>query len=391
LEVMIVAPYRVFPAVDGASNRVKALSLSLRELDVSVTLLHAGGSGRVRGGLRVVGYPALESLPLTRASPLSRGLDAYLSPWNPYLCEAVLRAVSVAKPDIIQIEGPWSVYAAGLARRRGGGPPLVYDAHNVEALAARYSGGFPAAWPYAKYLEGRAVEASDAVLCVSELDKARMCSLYRVPQSRVAVVPNGVHVDRYRLSTGEKVRRRLGLSEDTGMVFFHGLLQWRPNLEAARIVVERLAPRFEARDAVFLVAGAYPPRALLEAAAAVPNVRVLGYVEAVEEYVCASDVCVAPMVSGSGTKLKVLEYLAAGKPVVATRRAVEGMGVRDGVEALIVDDAGEGFVDALRRCLQGWVPGGLREGARAYAEGHDWTRIAERALRVYDSLSSQLG
>lgn len=386
MEVVVVAPYRVFPAVDGASNRVKALSLSLCELGASVTLLHAGEAGRV-GGLRVVGYPALESLPWTRGSPSSRGLDAYLSPWNPFLCGAVVRAVSAVEPDVLQIEGPWGVYAAGLARRLCGAA-VVYDAHNVEALAARFSGGFPAAWPYAFSVERKAAEASDAVLCVSGTDRARMCGMYGVPRSRVAVVPNGVHVGRYRVDSGEKIRRRLGLGDETRIVFFHGLLRWRPNLEAARVVVERLAPRFESDDVVFLVAGAYPPRALLAAAAEVPNVRVLGYVEAVEDYVCASDVCVAPMVSGSGTKLKVLEYLAAGKPVVATRRAVEGMSVRDGVEALVVDDAGEAFVDALGRCLAGRVPRGLMGGARAYAEGYDWSGIAGRALRVYDSLAS---
>ena len=388
MKVLVLAPYRVFPAVDGPSNRVKELSLSLSELGASVTLLHAGEAGFREGRLRVVGYTAFESHPYTRGFVWSRGLDAYLSPWNPHLCGAVLRAIRRVKPDVLQIEGPWGVLTAELARRRSRDLAVVYDAHNVEALAARFSSMVPSAWPYVMFLEGRAVELSDAVLCVSELDKTRMCGLYSAPSSRITVAPNGVSVGRYRRDSGDMIRRRLGLGADTRIVFFHGLLRWRPNLEAAHVIVESLAPRFEADDVVFLVAGAHPPRALLEAAGRRSNVRVLGYVEAIEDYVCAADVCVAPMKSGAGTKLKILEYLAAGKPVVATRRAVEGMGVRDGVEAMVYNDDGEEFVGGLRRCLMGLAPSGLGESAWAYAGRFDWTKIAERVLKVYDSLAS---
>jgi len=388
MKVLVLAPYRVFPAVDGPSNRVKELSLSLSELGVSVTLLHAGEAGFKDGGLRVVGYSAFESHPYTRGCIWSRGLDAYLSPWNPHLYGAVSRVIGRVNPDVLQIEGPWGVLAAEFARRRSRDLAVVYDAHNVEALAARFSSGVPSAWPYVMFLEGRSVELSDAVFCVSELDKMRMCGLYSAPSSRIAVAPNGVNVRRYRKDSGDMIRRRLGLGVDTRIVFFHGLMRWRPNLEAARVIVESLAPRFEADDVVFLVAGAHPPRALLEAAGRRSNVRVLGYVDGIEDYVCAADVCVAPMRSGAGTKLKILEYLAAGKPVVATRRAVEGMGVRDGVEAMVFDDAGEEFVGGVGRCLSGRVPSGLREGARVYAERFDWSKVAEKALGVYDSLAS---
>lgn len=388
MKVLVLAPYRVFPAVDGASNRVKELSLSLCKLGVSVTLLHAGEAGFKEGGLRVVGHTAFESHPYTRGYIWSRGLDAYLSPWNPHLYEAVLSVVRKVKPDVLQIEGPWGVLAAELARHKSRDLAVVYDAHNVEALAARFSSGVRWAWPYVMFLEGRAVEASDAVLCVSELDKMRMCGLYSTPSSRIAVAPNGVSVRRYRKDSEILIRRRLGFDVDTRIVFFHGLLLWRPNLEAARVIVESLAPRFETDDVAFLVAGAHPPKALLEAAAQRSNVRVLGYVEDIEDYICAADVCVAPMRSGGGTKLKILEYLAAGKPVVATRRAVEGMNVRDGVEAMLYDDVGEEFVRGLKQCLMGRVPCGLGERAWAYAERFNWAKVAERVLTIYDYLAS---
>ncbi len=388
MKVLVLAPYRVFPAVDGPSNRVKELSISLCELGASVTLLHAGEAGFRKGGLRVVGYTAFESHPYTRGLIWSRGVDAYLSPLNPYQYGAVLRVIGRVNPDVLQIEGPWGVLAAEHARSMRRDLAVVYDAHNVDALAARFSSGVPSVWPYVMFLEGRAVKLSDAVFCVSELDKMRMCGLYSAPSSRIVVAPNGVSVRRYRRDSGDVIRRRLGLGVDTKMVFFHGLLRWRPNLEAALVIVESLAPRFEADDVVFLVAGAHPPRALLEAADRRSNVRVLGYVKGIEDYVCAADVCVAPMRSGAGTKLKILEYLAAGKPVVATRRAVEGMGVRDGVEAMVYEDAGEEFVRGLRRCLTARVPSGLGEGALVYAERFDWTKIAERVMRVYDSLAS---
>jgi glycosyltransferase involved in cell wall biosynthesis len=387
MKACILAPYRVLPIVDGPTRRVAEISKGLSDAGVSVVLLHAGKTEFSDGGLQVVGFPALENLPVTRGFLWSRALDAYLSLWNPALCRALMRVVKKTKVDILQIEGPWGIFAAGLARALCGRLSIVYDAHNVESLASRFSSGAPWLWPYVALVEGEAARRSDAVLCVSESDKARMCGLYRVLPSKVFVVPNGVRIPRKGMDPRSRIRRRLGLETDTKIVFFHGLLSWRPNLEAVRAIVDSIAPDFEAEDqgTVFLVAGAHPPRGLMARASQRTNVRVLGYVPRVEEYIQAADVCIAPLKQGSGTRLKILEYFAAEKPVIATRKAVEGMGVRNGVEALVFDEVDEEFIDALRNSLN-QVPLELCKNAGVMARLHDWSMVAAKISEIYESL-----
>lgn len=387
MNVCILAPFRVLPAIDGASSRVMEISTGLCNAGVSVVLLHAGASKWSQDGLRIVGFTALENISI-RGFLWSRALDAYLSSVNFALYCTLMRVIKSMKIDILQIEGPWSIFAAQIVRAIGGGLPVVYDSHNVEALANRFSSSAPWMAPFVTLAEKEAAKRSDAVFCVSELDKARMCSLYRLPLSKIFVVPNGVHNSGYRAATGGQIRHRLGLGVDTKIVFFHGSLRWKPNFEAAETIVESLAPSFErdSQETVFLVAGPYPSKRLLTRANQRPNVRVLGYVPNIEEYICAADICIAPMKSGSGTKLKILEYLAAGKPVIATRMAVEGMGIRDGVEALVFDDAGEEFIRAIRDISPSQFSRRLGEKARAFAEPFEWSAITKKITGIYESL-----
>ncbi len=387
MKVCVLAPYRVLPTVDGASRRVVEISKGLSSGGISVTLLHGGSSELHSKGFRIVGFPALENIKPTSGFPWSRALDAYMSPINFALCRTLIQLVRKMEIDVLQIEGPWSVFAARIVRAFSGRLRIAYDAHNVESLASRYSSSAPSLWPYVAIVEKNAVKRSDVVFCVSELDKSRMCRLYGLPESKVFVVPNGVSSFRYQVNTYGQIRKRTGLSANAKIVFFHGSLRYKPNIEAARTIIESIAPEFDrdSRETVFLIAGNNPPKKLMDRARNMKNVRILGYVPRVEEYIQAADVCIAPLKQGSGTRLKILEYFAAEKPVIATRKAVEGMGVRHGVEALVFDEVDGEFIDALRNSLN-QAPQELCKNAGAMARLHDWSMVTAKIAEIYESL-----
>ncbi len=390
MKACILAPYRVLPVKDGPARRVLELSRGLTEAGVSVVLLHAGKTKVTEDGLQVVGYPAFENLPLTKNFLWSRALDAYLASWNPILGHYLIRLIQRMDVDILQIEGPMSLITSGLFQTLYSRLPIVYDAHNVESIACRFSSRIPWLWPYVNFIEREVTKHSDTILCVSKLDKAIMCNLYSVSPSKVFVIPNGVRIFRDETDSYSRIRRKLGLATDAKIILFHGLLAWRPNFEAARTIIDSIALDFqtESHQTVFLIAGAHPPTELLNRARKRPNVRVLGYVPKIEEYINAADVCIAPMMSGSGTKLKILEYLAAGKPVIATRKAVEGMEIRDGVEALLLDDTGEEFTNAIKLALTKQLPEGLEDNAKAFARLFEWSNAGQRLNKIYESITS---
>jgi glycosyltransferase involved in cell wall biosynthesis len=115
-----------------------------------------------------------------------------------------------------------------------------------------------------------------------------------------------------------------------------------------------------------------------------PNVHFLGRVDSTAEHLAAAQVAIAPVRHGSGTRLKLLEYFAAGLPVVCTAKAAEGLAVEDGRHVRLVDTPCE-LVAAVRAlhanaeaCAQ------LGAAARALVASHyDWQAQVPGLLAIY--------
>jgi len=216
----------------------------------------------------------------------------------------------------------------------------------------------PYLWRRAKAYELRALRTADATLVTSQPDRARILEELPGLASRVQVLPNAVDTDRYP---------DLSDAETTDEIVFVGNYNYAPNRQAAEFIADRLAPHLPGMR--FLLVGAHPPVLLPDR----PNVTVLGHVPDLNETLRRAAVCVAPLFQGSGTRLKILTYLASGKAVVATRKAAEGLDVSDGVDILLRDDEA-GFREALTDLLHD--PDRRRtlgkNGRRLVRERYDW-------------------
>ena len=173
-------------------------------------------------------------------------------------------------------------------------------------------------------------------------------------------------------------------------VIFVGGFGHAPNVEAARGLALRILPRVRERrpETMLYLVGDRPSAGVR--ALARNDVIVTGGVPDVASYLDRAAVVAAPLRVGGGMRLKVIEALAAGKALVATPRAVEGLGIRDGEHALIADtDAA--FADALVRVLDD-----RDERRRLAAGGRNWAEknldpaLAVAAYeRVYDEVLSE--
>ena len=165
-----------------------------------------------------------------------------------------------------------------------------------------------------------ALQRVDQVIAVSTDDRDRMVEA-GVDHHRITVIPHGVDAVPFRGASGEGLRERYGISEDAPLLFFHGTLDYWPNTEAVRFLVEQLLPRLlrSHPDTRILVCGRNPP-----AYYAHPAVVLAGSVEDLPAHVAAADVCVCPVFAGGGTRMKLLEYMAAGQAVHDGRRLRRG-------------------------------------------------------------------
>ena len=193
----------------------------------------------------------------------------------------------------------------------------------------------------------------------------------------MAVVPNTIDVDEYRWKGPVPDTTRFDL-------VFTGKMDYRPNVDGVLWFAESIWPLITARRpaTTWAVVGQRPhPR--LAAIRELPGVSVTGRVAGVQPYLAGAAVYVMPLRVGSGTRLKVIESMAAGCAVVATNVAVEGFPVRSGYEALLAD-APEAFAAAVLELLA--LPeqrADMGRRAVAFAERDDGRQVAPLLDKVY--------
>jgi glycosyltransferase involved in cell wall biosynthesis len=277
--------------------------------------------------------------------------------------------------DVTLVEFPWQFGFCHRLRPRG---PLVLAAHNVEAL--KFPEYAPAAgiavrrdlWIRSvERAEAGAVARADLILAVSPADRLGFIERYGADPARVVVVPNGADTQAYRPTDPDARRaakRELGLPERP-MVLFAGA-NVPPNWDGVGWV-RRLASRSE-RFTFVVVGRAAPPGR--EA-----NLLAVGAVPEMAPWLRAADFSVCPIRFGGGTKIKLLESMAAGLPTVVFAESIHGLDAKPGEQVLVVGRSETELLAALD--LLADDPARARrigcEAAAFVARHHDWSRIAE--------------
>ncbi len=300
--------------------------------------------------------------------------------------------------DIVQIEGIELANAIAIVRDVSPTSKVVFDNHNAETELQRRAmetdSRNPRRWAAAFYsfiqvqrlarFERWACRQSDAVTVVSEDDKDALLSLLDDLRGaefgkRITVVPNSIDIERYANYTGEL---------ESFDVVFMGKMDYRPNIDAALYFTDEVWPFIRSKhpNATFAIVG-QKPHARLERLRNVAGVTITGWVDSVQPYVQGCQVFVMPLRMGSGTRLKLIEAMAAGKPIVSTAIGAAGFPVVDGRQLLIADSA-EAFAGAVNAILSDQHHQHLARFAAEFATKYDWRTIVPRFFVVYDQLSN---
>ena len=328
-------------------------------------------SERARGGFGRLARAALPS-----ESTLTAGwTNAAL---RDYVAERLGRYPYAA----IQVDLPMR---AALPRRDA--IPIVYNAHNCEYELLRRRArtepphrGFALALDAVRVrrIESALVARATLVTACAESDVGDFERLVPRSRGKMAVVANGVDVERYASVREARPEPRT--------VLITGSMDWRPNLRGLRWFVVEALPRLRALapDVTVRVAGRMGPDVERELRAA--GVEAIANPPTMEEHLARASVVAAPIVASSGTRLRILEAWASGRPVVTTRPGAFGLTYEDERE-LIVRDNPVRFAEAIVRVL----------GNRATAENlvkhaaeqlayYDWRAIGDDLLEAYEQV-----
>ncbi len=302
----------------------------------------------------------------------------YRAQFDPAWWARVLYVGAREQIDVFQAEFPGYGLPCWIAARAFDARCSIVQ-HNVEWDRLQdVSGLAPEEVRHVRELELFALKRCDEVIAVSDDDRARMVAA-GIRDQRITVLPHGVDTLSYR-GARTRLRTTLGLGAEVPLLFFHGTLHYWPNTQAVRFIAEELMPRLAERvpGSRCVISGLNPPTYYSH-----ENIIFTGPVEDLSGTIAAADVCLCPVPSGGGTRMKLLEYFAAGKPCVSFTKGAEGIRYTDGHDIAIADGA-EAFTERVVELLgDASLRAEMGEAAREFSAWYDWTPIARRYLELY--------
>lgn len=388
---LMLAPEAPYPAVGGGALRTASLVEYLgRRFDLDVIVFSERGAPDPRAA-----FPAglarrvdVIELPLhsrAAAARAGRNLIRYLRgvpPLNDRFAgfgAAIERVTAGRSYDLALIEHLWCapyVMQVGAASSR-----VALDLHNIEStLLARTAEaeGVLKAVLFSRFaraaaaFERRWMPSFTMTLATSEQDASRLRAL--APGSAVRVYPNAIPW------------RPLPVVEKEEAIAFSGNLEYHPNRAAVKFFARKVWPRLRQSwpRLKWRIIGKNP-EAVRGLVGDDSRVEVTGPVEDAVRELARARVAVAPMLSGSGTRVKILEAWAAGLPVVSTSIGAEGLEARNNDHVLLADTEDE--IRAAINSLLGspdWREG-LGRSARSlferkYTWEAAWRRLDEAGL-----------
>jgi sugar transferase (PEP-CTERM/EpsH1 system associated) len=404
MKVLVVSPWFPWPPFGGALIRVFETIRHLSQRH-SVTLLAPVTRQPDLDHLnplsdlceRVVPVVVSETAPATigrMAAGLARGLPLIAGLHFSRRFARRLRDLTTAGHyDVVHVEhsfmAPYLSWIGPRSRAR-----TVLSMHNIESLRFRRElqtavGARRLAIHTDSVLfhgwEERAVRRFDGVVTVSDEEAA--WARRQAPATPTVVVPNGVDIEYYRDYALPRA------SPAPGLIVFAALMNYPPNVDAARWFAGAVFPLIALRHpgVRFRIVGD-KPTAEVRSLADRPGIEVTGRVQDVRPHLAESSVVVVPLRSGAGTRLKILEAMAAGRPVVSTSIGAEGLDVAHGVHLLIGDTREEMANHVAALLARDDMRAGLAaRGLRLASERYDWRTCFRSLDELYGTMVTTPG
>lgn len=388
-KILFLSGWFPFPPSNGSKLRIYNL---LRGLSKSYEIMLISFDEQLQPA---VDFPEIKSIcadvqivPLRSFSPksfkarlgyLSLSPRSFIDTYSPEMSQRIKETVSSQKPDIIIA----SQITTAIYRQHFRRVPAIFEEVEIGLLHDRYlnAGNLLTrfrtglTWmKHSRYLTNL-IHGFQACTVVSEREKElllRMASR----NTCVEVIPNCVDIGDY-----------LGYKEilKPGTLIFTGSFNYYPNYEAMLWFQEKVLPQIRSQypTVELTITGDHGNRSLPSSS----NIVMTGFVEDVRPLIARSWISVVPILSGGGTRLKILEAMALHVPVVTTRKGAEGLKVNHETNILIADTASE-FADNIIRLLND-AETRQRLADNAYQlilDEYEWSVVMPRYINLVEKI-----
>jgi sugar transferase (PEP-CTERM/EpsH1 system associated) len=398
MRVLHFAPRVCWPLDTGAKLRNYHLARVLSE-KAGVTLLAFTDAHQSLGELEKF-YERVIAVPRDPGYTLSKIIRGTFGstplPVLNYTTDSMKRALESLLHDqdfdIVQIESIHLMSYLPIIAAARQRPLIICDWHNIESeLMDRYSKREPNILKRAYAgktarlmgeLERRAMREFDAHIAVSQRDAQRLRNLN--PDARAFVIENGVDTAYYEegavsgsLSAGKPKR-----------IVFVGSMDYHANIDGAVSFAREVWPGLRNRhpEVIFTIVGRDPAPEVRELRST-PGIKVTGTVDDVRPFYREAFAAVVPLKVGGGSRLKILEAMAAGVPVVSTTLGAEGLDVHDGSDILLADTNEQLAEKTISLIESEELRQRISSAGRALiSERYDWSRLGANLSEIYQQL-----
>ena len=400
--ILMLTPQLPYPPHQGTSLRNLHILKALSERH-SVTLLSFAERDRPQEIEPLTSLcRVLEPVPAPTRSTRDRMLQLATSPLpdvamrlrSDDFSSALLKALRAEHYDAVQVEGIELAWYIDSIRKVSPLTKVVLDCHNAETelqRRARRAGlPNPARWPAVVYssiqvrrlarFEGWALREADAVIAVSGADRTYLTHVLGYTAKEITVIPNTIDVVEY--AGGIPVDGEVSYD-----LVFTGKMDYRPNSDGVLWFAEHVWPVLKRQrpETTWAIVGQRPDKGI-DALKKQDGITVTGRVPHVQPYISAASVYIIPLRIGSGTRLKLIEAMAAGKAIISTGLGAEGVDIVEGTHIILADTADEWVAAIIQLLNDGILRSKLGAAAREIAAKYDWRQTIPTINTVYQSL-----
>ncbi len=326
MKILIIYPHgNALNPTDGGATRVWNLVKSLIDKNFNVTILHSSNSQNfeskaLKEKCKVYYYKELKIL----GAP-----DWYLTDLNPFFIKKLFHILRKQNFEIIHLEYLWGFLTTKFLSKKSS--VLIYDSMGVESEFIQIvmnHPNFPMIFKpfakiFAKIYEKLVCKLADVITGVSNFDLGYYIKNYKISKNKTFLIQIPSTINQKKKINRERLRiesrEKLGLPLDKTIIIFHGSLPHPANQEAFDIIESYISPNITNPDIIFVLAGLnlklFKKR----------NMISLGFVDDLNDLLYSADFAIVPIMSGSGMRVKCVDYISIALPFITTKKGIQGI------------------------------------------------------------------
>lgn len=348
------------PSFDGASQRFSHISKNLSDLRVDLTIVHCYRRWSDLSIIKNQGFRTITVSP-----------KYYYHDYS--VVDKIIRSI---KPDVVEMNDMELLMSTGLYINKKFKIPLVYEAHFVSSMLVKNVAKNSKTIPLEKTHEKMVAKIVSGIICFTNIDKKDLLTSMKIDPKRIQVIPLGSDVGTIKF---RKVTKK------DNIILFLGNMYFQPNQEAVNDIVNKIAPLVfqKNKNVNFRFVGDVPD--ILREKHQSERVTFQGRVQDINQAFKNVRVCIVPVMTGGGMRVKILTYMASGIPIISTKVAASGIHYK---RFLNIANNPLEFANKIVEVMND-LPRSICQGKQAYQEAlmnHSWKEIGKKSLSFYKTI-----